>query len=1705
MSKLYSSGTRRSARISIALIAALVLLFAFSVAAFAADHVVGGTCATGTSQASIQAAVNAAAAGDTINVCDGAYLEDVNVTKSVVLIGESNTGTTVNGSFNVNAQAVTIEGFNIVGTVNGIYVTSGSGHVFRNNVITGPGTVGAARGIHTQTGNSIHGLVIQNNTISNWSSCIYFNPSRHNLVLGNTFGACAAGIGTDNLIDSTIAYNTFNGPFSAEGIGAGPTGNGIYVTGNNFASGSGTPIRNYSASPVINTEENYYGGGAPVGSVTSAVSLSSAPVTHVVNDDASACIFGTSTFSSVQAAVSAANSGDTIAVCDGSYVETLNLGAKSLWIHGESEAGTVLATTPSASYGLQGTGRVAVSDLTIVGPHNGSGYGIKIDSATATVALSGVSVINSGRSNVDANGSSLALLSHVTATDSKWGFGVGLSDVRSSGLSNIVTSNNAWGGVAVMTKRQWVPTPVERVGLYGSIDLDEVVELQVEMNVNSGVYYSVPNISLNGTMSHVIASDGGSSTNVFLFSSSQGKADAVHEASRIKYGAASGPWALQGGMVHVVGNASTISSAITAASAGDTILVGEGTFAEKLDITKHLQIIGIGNGAASASNTIVDPVSGQVVSIEASGVSAANPLLIANLRLMMEDNLGITFFDQGISGPTTHLGTVKFIELNSVNIIGSYDTVIGSGENEFGISVPYSVNVTDFKMVKSAIEGTDIGIYTQQTPPVVCGSLVAPYSTFSGVTIEDSVFNRNNAKGLYFEKIGNATFTDVLVSNNGYVAAGAGNGHFNAGFDINVKYGTYGTVTLNDVYVLQNGLGFQEGMGLGIKHRADSSSYNTCPAQLGTVTINGGAIIGNERGIRVGEPKGQSSGAQNTAPAVIINGTTIYNNKALFAVAPTLPQPTNAAPLFSQSVTGDVINWGLNSVTVNASYLGEVSPVEAAAVLAKATESSMPVASGTVADPLESFSINFPATTLLRNGAPATGGTILVPVELDGYATDIATFNSIVTHNACLVPGSPLFEPVQSAYQWDSANINSTSSTLNFVGFNGAGVQTQEYKFPRGGVLGYLKFDASACPAGVLNFGFSSGSCGTNGGFGDNHCTFSGGAVTLDLNVAPTNLAIDDGLTWTTSPNAVFSQGEPPLTVVGTLSTVDGNDPNTGFARIYSLEIGGSCSAAVAAHHELFTISENELLAVRTFSDSETGPFHLCVRANDQRSGNVYADITVTLRDKPDSLSPDTMTVAENATADTPIGTITSNTDVDGDDEPFIYTIQSVSPSVNFFKIGGANNDQILVDNTPLVVGTYDVLVRSRGANDPVILFHQEVIQIQVLNSAEVYVAVNGTTQNAVRRGNSIVIPFAYRPGAEAATELNFQVNYDQSCLQFNSGASSLSGGTVNGGSGQITFDLDHTSSIGAVNVATVNFTALSGCGGHPLYHESLLGFVPASMSIGVSPSPVVHPTNVVGLQGKVFIIDDSARGDCNWSGAVNAADLSATVLEIFDTGFLDDNTGTAPAGFLTAPKSNFVGSPYGCDSNGTGSVAAGDISCTSLIIFNGPSYVCEPPEDVQPADVSAAILGITKASAEAGKPVVVPLTLASNGHAVSSLTFKLQIDPAQLAFDPSDVNGDGLPDALVLDIPAPFMKLAQWNAENNTLQIAVFAFANPLPVLSDGQFGSVTFRGLQNAESVVSILEASAGNATGQDIKLDISIGGVVTTNSFSFLPLIQ
>ena len=251
----------------------------------------------------IQGGVNAAANGDTINVCAATYSELVNVNKSVTINGaqagvdprsgragsesivNGNAGTT---SFNITASGVTINGFTVTDATNtnqfgtaiyinagvsgthllnniiqnsitGIFLANGSGGqaVIQHNLIQNNNQPGAVTGSGIYSDQFVAGGTLQNvlidanKLVGNDASGIEFdssstaNPATNITISNNLFDANGRSVGLFNTTSSSITNNVFqNASFSGTAdVRVFEGVNGLTITGNTLQNGAGRAFR----------------------------------------------------------------------------------------------------------------------------------------------------------------------------------------------------------------------------------------------------------------------------------------------------------------------------------------------------------------------------------------------------------------------------------------------------------------------------------------------------------------------------------------------------------------------------------------------------------------------------------------------------------------------------------------------------------------------------------------------------------------------------------------------------------------------------------------------------------------------------------------------------------------------------------------------------------------------------------------------------------------------------------------------------------------------------------------------------------------------------------------------------------------------------------------------------------------------------------------------------------------------------------------------------------------------------------------------------------------------------------------------------------------------------------------------------------------------------------------------------------------------
>jgi hypothetical protein len=210
--------------------------------------------------------------------------------------------------------------------------------------------------------------------------------------------------------------------------------------------------------------------------------------------------------------------------------------------------------------------------------------------------------------------------------------------------------------------------------------------------------------------------------------------------------------------------------------------------------------------------------------------------------------------------------------------------------------------------------------------------------------------------------------------------------------------------------------------------------------------------------------------------------------------------------------------------------------------------------------------------------------------------------------------------------------------------------------------------------------------------------------------------------------------------------------------------------------------------------------------------------------------------------------------------------------------------------------------------------------------------------------GALVTVPVIFSGNNSNIDTTNFSIDFDENCLSFDgsnpnaiqfmlNSSSFYTGATYNANETASEIDVSIYSftnprqAIPDGTIMTIEFRVKATCAAPPGSSRSArVGFstdpIPSFANSGVSISGWA-------LDGFVRILP-GLLGDCNGDNRVDAGDLSALVLEIFD------GDGMLPA---DTPNVNpithvFAGNAVGCNPNQDYVVDAGDISCTVNIIF---------------------------------------------------------------------------------------------------------------------------------------------------------------------------
>ena len=867
----------------------------------------------------------------------------------------------------------------------------------------------------------------------------------------------------------------------------------------------------------------------------------------------------------------------------------------------------------------------------------------------------------------------------------------------------------------------------------------------------------------------------------------------------------------------------------------------------------------------------------------------------------------------------------------------------------------------------------------------------------------------------------------------------------------------YQNLVFRNMTMTGNGLGARDGSALTIKVR-DDGNCSPYQAVLSNVLVDSGLFNGNERGIRVGEPDKNNAGPFN----VQIHNAAIYGNKKTYTG--TDGSLYGGLINYTRSAVDATNNWwGVpNGPSGDGNGGGDAVRHTSAAVVFSPFLTSLPKVALVIPSTPVDLPMGATSFTLPVNLNASAGSLSSTAFSLD-YDTACLSINP-TDNNGDGIPEaiSGLPGGFVNSIMLDTAD---TDGELDVAMWD---VTPPLASLPAGSIL-KIKFDILPPCQGLADKStfvkFSSAPTPTfsdASGHAVYRSTQSADPLLLDYNAAPTDIDL--------SPNSL-AENAPVGTTVGKLSAFDPDGDTPTFT------LSSSCTSGGPFANGDFTLSGSTLKTAVVFDFEATPSRAICVEANDGQGGIFAAPLTVTITDvnePPTGIVLHGNTVWEGAAVGTLVGAFSTSGDPE-EGQTFSYSLVSGD--------GSADNGKFTIDDNRLKIAIvpdfaaqriYYIRVRSTDTGAPPQYVEKQfavyVLDHSLLSIGDTFV---------VRHNETIAIPVAFVANGNAPTVASFGITYNAACLTY----TGISGGTGIAGVGVVTVSTSGPFNNGTL--VTLNFTANLAC---PSGTSVPLGITGASLADANGPLPVETD------EGKVLVISNTARGDCNSDGFVNAGDFSAIVLETFDTDL---------PWWLDAPQSDFPGSPAGCDANASKYIDVADVVCTVLVVFGNSACTGNPSLTVESAALAQPAL-LAVAPAVNDSSIEVPVTLDRKGAAVAAAAFTLTYDPQQVAFDSSDADGDGLPDAVVFTTNPALKRSVSVDAASGRIKIAVYGLSLPLPTLDDGLLATVRLQPLADQPLAgLSLVDAALGSDAGRNTPVEVAVSGV-QVKPLIYLPAI-
>jgi len=749
-----------------------------------------------TAKKTIQAAVNQVTAGGQVYVLDGLYPEAVTVNKAVTITGNGPANTTVDptsgNGFGITASNVTLEDLKITDAAQGARLSGTISHITFDNVHFINNT---SRGIEMQNG---AGVLISDVKVLN---SLFDN---NNLGIRMSSTTTADGI----LIENTTFQNHVGSAFQQSNDGSTGWVKNLTVRDSTFTNnGTSSGYAGVYAEEFSNVliEDSTFTGNRYGINLWDYYSTAASTTTNVV--------IRNNTFTDHKATTIALRSTTSDPAAQLFLVDNNTINQNVGVLVGATSA-HLAVTTSSAS--ANGAVDVVDNEITFSGAFPTgitATYGIYLAGRAEDVRVEGNEIDGGG---VGTNGAAIP----------SSGIRLATSTLQTNANINITKNliNNFVNGVSIH----------DGSNVFGGVQPASVVKInRNDLSANTGYgIQSGPTTATNGKCNWWGSASGpgpvgpGSGSNV---------------SANVTYAVWLFNNNLNGGNVTNIDTGEVFCSIQEGIDDSDTLdghtlMASAGVYQENVTVYKKITLDGAGSGSDPLVDTIIDPVTGVGINITSSGTSAADRLVIKDLRVTDAPADGITLSGTGGS----------YLTLDNVASVGHP----GAGSDGLELKSTTYV-VTDVKIVNSNLSDNDNAGFRMGTQTKLDGLTVenttingnssgvsvfthtsAP--TFNNITFTNVTISDNTNKGIYVERLNNATFSGLTVTGNGSAAAA-----FMAGVDINLKYADFNNITIEDSTFENNGLGDTGGSGvdLTIKARNDGS-YASQPATLINLDVN---------------------------------------------------------------------------------------------------------------------------------------------------------------------------------------------------------------------------------------------------------------------------------------------------------------------------------------------------------------------------------------------------------------------------------------------------------------------------------------------------------------------------------------------------------------------------------------------------------------------------------------------------------------------------------------------------------------------------------------------------------------------------------------------------------------------------------------------------------------------------------------------------